>query len=60
MIIKAIPPRPMILYGAAWKNTFEQFVADFDEYIPQHDRHHIHYAADIQAVQDIINSIPSL
>jgi len=59
MIIKAIPPRPMILYGAAWKNTFEQFIADFDEYIPQHDRHHIHYAADIQAVQNIINSIPS-
>lgn len=59
MVIKAVPPKPLILFGNAWQVTMFHFLDEMDEYIPLHDRHLIQYAADIPAVQEILKSIPS-
>jgi uncharacterized protein (TIGR00730 family) len=59
IIISAIPQKPLILFGSSWQKTFTQFISDMDEYIPQRDHSFIQYAADIAAVQEIVNSISS-
>ena len=59
IIVAAVPPKPMILFGSSWQKTFTQFIADMEEYIPKRDHGFIQYAADIPAVQAILNSIPS-
>jgi uncharacterized protein (TIGR00730 family) len=59
IIISAVPAKPLILFGASWQKTFTQFIADMEEYIPQHDHGFIQYAADIPTVQKLVNSIPS-
>ena len=59
IVIGAISPRPIILFGPGWQTTLTHFMSEMDEYIPQHDHGFLQYAADIQSVQDMINSIPS-
>jgi uncharacterized protein (TIGR00730 family) len=57
MIIKSIPPRPLILFGNCWQITFENFLEQFQTYISEHDRKLIQYAPDLATTVQLINSI---
>jgi uncharacterized protein (TIGR00730 family) len=56
MIIQAIPRRPLVLFGASWKTTFQDFMQQFNSYIPAKDRDLISYAEDISTLVSTIRN----
>jgi uncharacterized protein (TIGR00730 family) len=55
VLIHAIPPKPIILMGDGWKQTFECLMLTQDSFIAVHDRKMITYAADIQSALQSLN-----
>lgn len=52
LLIGAISARPLILVGAGWQATFEQFYRAFDGYVPLEQRRWVAFAKDVgQAVE---------
>lgn len=52
LLIRALPPRPLVLVGAGWQTTFATFFAAQAEYIPAAARSLLRFAADeVEAVQ---------
>jgi uncharacterized protein (TIGR00725 family) len=39
LIIKAVPPRPLILIGPGWKTTLQSFLDEQGQYVLEADRH---------------------
>jgi hypothetical protein len=58
LLIGAISPRPLILVGAGWQATFEQFYRAFDSYIPAEQRRWVNFAADVEAAVDLLQTWP--
>jgi hypothetical protein len=54
LIVKALSPRPLILIGPGWKNTFDGFFTNLGSYVPQPDRQWLTYAATVQEAVNII------
>jgi uncharacterized protein (TIGR00725 family) len=46
LLTAMIAPRPLILIGPGWRNTFHTFINDFDMYVPLSQRQWLSYAAD--------------
>jgi predicted Rossmann-fold nucleotide-binding protein len=56
---QAISPRPMILVGAGWQDTFNAFYSSFDVYIPQPYRQLLTFVENVEAaVTYVNNSLP--
>lgn len=54
MIVRALPLKPLILIGDAWRSTFTAFYLHLNEYIPQSQRELIRFAPDIQSALTLI------
>ena len=48
LLVQAIPPRPLILIGAGWANTFEQFFQNFQDYIPDDQQRWLSFTPSVQ------------
>ncbi len=46
VLIRAIPPRPLILIGAGWRQTFHTFFSTLDEYVHPEHRSLLSFASD--------------
>ncbi len=57
IIIKAIPVKPLILFGDDWKATYSDFFDRFGVYVSPKDREIVSYARDIPAVLDMVRKI---
>ena len=56
LLIQAITPRPLILVGSGWQDTFERLYRTFDEYIPARQRQWISFAGDVdEAVKQLFS-----
>ncbi|MBN1146005.1 MAG: LOG family protein [Anaerolineales bacterium] len=49
LLVGALPPRPLILIGRGWRETFQQFYRSFDNYIPESQRAWLHFVPDVDA-----------
>lgn len=48
MIVESLPRRPLILIGRGWRSTFDQFFAEFESYMPIHQRDLLYFADDVK------------
>jgi uncharacterized protein (TIGR00730 family) len=48
LIIKAIPPRPLILIGPGWKTTLQSFLAEQGQYVAEADRLWLSYVDSVE------------
>jgi hypothetical protein len=54
LLTKSITPRPLILIGPGWQNTFDAFIQAFEKYIPLSQRQWLSFAKDEEtAVQEL-------
>jgi uncharacterized protein (TIGR00730 family) len=60
MIIASIPRKPLILIGSGWEFVMESFYNSFENYIPQHQRDLLQYAANIQEAVKLLSNPYSL
>lgn len=59
LLIDAISPRPLILVGPGWRDTFGQFYRSFDPYIPEKQRRWVSFAENAEAaVTQLFDSFP--
>jgi hypothetical protein len=59
LLTDAIQPRPLILVGPGWQETFRQFYHSFDPYIPERQRLWLSFAPDVDAaVKQILERLP--
>ena len=55
LLTGAITPRPLILVGPGWKETFSQFYRSFDSYIPESQRIWVSFAENVDsAVEQLL------
>ena len=60
LLIGAIKPRPLILVGSGWQETFEQLFRSFDPYIPEKQRTWVSFAVDVEAaVRQLVERLPA-
>ena len=57
MAVESLHRRPLILVGAGWKSTLDQFFASFESYMPFHQRDELLFAED---VKEAVVSLDSL
>ncbi len=50
------PPRPILLVGAGWQDTFQTFYRGLDGYIPLPDRAHLVFRPDVPAALDFVRT----
>jgi uncharacterized protein (TIGR00730 family) len=50
----AISPRPLVLIGPGWRETFEVFYRHMDAYIPLRDRGFVAFAEDVDAAVNLV------
>jgi len=55
MIVESIHRRPLILVGAGWQSTLDQFHTSFEMYMPAHQRDQLLFAEDVQSAVKIID-----
>lgn len=59
LLTHILPPRPLILIGAGWRATIEQFIIEQGEFIPQIQRRWISFASDVdsafQRLQELLS-----
>lgn len=56
LIIKDLPRKPLIIVGEAWQNILKGFMEKQGNYLPEHDRLIVTFAASVQdATQQIID-----
>ena len=56
LAIQALPPRPLVLVGAAWRDVFEHYRRNLGDYVNPSDWSWLLFAADARAALNIINS----
>ncbi len=56
ILIKAIPPKPLILFGPGWKSTIDTLMTAQDEFIASHDRDLIQFVPDVHSALRILGS----
>ena len=57
LIIRAIPPTPLILIGKGWQTLFNQaFYTELGEYVPQSQRNLLQFAPDVQSAVELLKS----
>ncbi|MCS7011371.1 MAG: LOG family protein [Anaerolineales bacterium] len=56
MIIRSLPPRPLILVGPGWRSVFEQFFEKFDLYTPTSQREYLVFAKDIHVAMQRLHA----
>jgi uncharacterized protein (TIGR00730 family) len=56
MIVRSMPPKPLILIGPGWKSLMAAFYNSFEVYIPQNQRDLLRFAPDINTAAAILNS----
>ena len=54
MIVESLPRRPLILIGRGWQSTFDQFFAEFESYMPIHQRELLYFAGDVKDAVKIL------
>jgi uncharacterized protein (TIGR00730 family) len=54
LYIHAIPPRPLILVGAAWQETMRLFMQNFTRYIPESQRALLQFTPTVDAAVDFL------
>ena len=55
MIVDSMPHKLLILVGEGWKTTLNTFMAQLDDYIPEHQRSLLSFAADIHESVALVN-----
>jgi uncharacterized protein (TIGR00725 family) len=60
MLTRAIPRRPLILLGRAWKSSFEAYFAALGEYIPEPDRQYLTFCDTVDEVMELLNDMKNL
>jgi len=55
LLTEAISPRPLILIGEGWGETFDQFYQCFDGYIPLEQRSYVVFTPNIEEAFKLIN-----
>lgn len=56
ILIKAVPPKPLILFGTGWKNTIDTLMTAQNEFIAVHDCDIIQFAPDVHSALRILGS----
>lgn len=56
LLTGAIPPRPLILIGDGWKNTFYTFFTELGEYTPNSYRNWLMFAPNVYVGYDTLNA----
>lgn len=56
----SIAPRPLILVGAGWQETFEQFYQSFGEYVPEGQRKWLTFTADVDGAFQQLGTLAHL
>ncbi|MEW5870284.1 MAG: LOG family protein [Chloroflexota bacterium] len=54
LLTGAITPRPLILIGPGWRQTFEQFYHSLGEYTPSEQRRWLAFASDVDQAVDAL------
>jgi uncharacterized protein (TIGR00730 family) len=49
LLVGAIPPRPLILIGPGWKQTFQCFFQSLSDYLPSKTRDWLSFEPDVQS-----------
>jgi uncharacterized protein (TIGR00730 family) len=57
MIVRSLPPKPLILTGPAWKSLITTFYDSFELYVPQNQRDLLQFAPDIISTVALLNSL---
>jgi uncharacterized protein (TIGR00730 family) len=55
MIVRSIPPKPLVLLGSGWMSVMESFFNSFKVYIPQDQRDLLHFALDPASAVSLIS-----
>ncbi len=55
LLIGAVLPRPLILIGPGWHETFELFFRNFSTYIPAAQLRWLQFAPDVDAAVNLLN-----
>jgi uncharacterized protein (TIGR00730 family) len=55
LVIQAIPPRPLILIGPGWRETFDTFFRVMDRYIPAPQRRWLLFAEDAASAVQLLS-----
>lgn len=48
LLIGSLSPRPLVVIGPGWKSTFDRFITELGDYIPEHDQKLLEFAPDIE------------
>jgi uncharacterized protein (TIGR00725 family) len=60
LIVKALPGHPLILIGAAWKATFDQFFTSLGSYVTARDQKLLTFAPDVKTAVELVNQAAGL
>jgi uncharacterized protein (TIGR00725 family) len=58
MVVAVNPPRPILLVGAGWEDTFQSFYRGLDAYIPAPDRRLLVFCPDVPAALEYVHACP--
>lgn len=58
MVVAINPPRPILLVGAGWQDTFQSFYRGLDAYIPAPDRRLLVFCPDVPAALAFVRACP--
>jgi uncharacterized protein (TIGR00730 family) len=56
LIIAALPPRPLILVGAGWRETVETLYYAQADYIPSHQQEFLSFATTVEEAMEILQT----
>lgn len=57
MLIKSIPPKPLILVGRGWQSTFDRFFNEFETYMPVRQQELLYFAEDVKTAVEKISFV---
>ena len=57
LLTDSITPRPLILIGAGWYDTFQTLLSRQGEFIPENQRRWLSFAPDVQAGYQLLNGL---
>ncbi len=57
LLTNSIAPRPLILIGAGWYNTFDTMLSGLGDYIPENQRQWLNFAPDVQTGYQLLNGL---
>ncbi len=56
MIVKSIPPKPLILIGQGWNYVFDGFFVEFHSYMSAEQRELLYFAKDVKEAVETVES----